>query len=79
MLHIVYWVNLVTETVFWNKKVEKVVFDSFFWLLGNKNVKVRHVMLHIVYWVNLVTKTVFWNKKVEKVVFELLEPFLALF
>ena len=27
MLHIVYWGNLVTKTVFWNKKVEKVVFE----------------------------------------------------
>ena len=40
-----------------------LVFFEFFWLLGNKNVKVRHGMLHIVDWVNLVTKTVFWNKK----------------
>ena len=47
-----------------------LVFFEFFWLLGNKNVKVRHGMLHIVDWVNLVTKTVFWNKNVEKVVFE---------
>ena len=45
-------------------------FSELFWLLGKKNVKVKHVMLHIVYWVNLVTNTVFWNKKVEKVVFE---------
>ena len=58
MLHIVYWVNLVTKTVFWNKKVEKS-FLRVFWLLGEKNVKVRHVMLYIIYWVNLVTKTVF--------------------
>ena len=29
MLYIVYWVNLVTKTVFWNKKVEKVIFESF--------------------------------------------------
>ena len=29
MWHIVYWVNLVTKTVFWNKNVEKVVFESF--------------------------------------------------
>ena len=30
MLHIVYWGNLVTKTVFWNKKVENVVFSWFF-------------------------------------------------
>ena len=47
MLHIVYWVNLVTETVFWNKKVEKVVFDSFF--LATWEQKCESEACHVAY------------------------------
>ena len=49
--------------LFFGIKMLKKSFSRVFWLLGNKKVKVRHVMLHIIYWVNLVTKTVFGIKK----------------
>ena len=46
MLYIVYWVNLVTKTVFWNKKVEIVIFEGF---LATWEEKCESEVCHVTY------------------------------